>query len=105
MNGVNIILEGDDALKDWIEPYAAERAHVHAGKRAEFKIDHYTSEAAEIRAIYLKNGTARGFPVAMIAARREPGDEPVVIEMTLRLFLGIASAFKARAEYEGVDLG
>ena len=92
MGRIEIILQGDGALNDWRD------TSEHHQKR--FDSQHYTQEDSEIKAIYLTEGMASGKPSCMIAAR-DPGETPVLIEMSIEMFLTIAAAFKGRYEMEG----
>jgi hypothetical protein len=89
---VDIILDGDDELKDWAD---LERIYAHEGRD-------------EIRAVYLKNGTADGMPACFLAARVagafDDEDAVILIEMTARMFNSIAGAFRGRADFEGTPL-
>jgi hypothetical protein len=94
MAGVNIILEGDDALKDWRDSLVAGSGiYVQDG-----------DPGTEIRAVYLRNGTSGGMPAAVLAARDAQG-RVAIIEVTARMFNSIAAAFRGRADFEGTPLG
>lgn len=64
----------------------------------------YRDPDDEIRAIWVANATAEGNPGVIIAVKDERSGQLFAIEMTARIFFGIAAAFKGRAEFEGRDL-
>lgn len=86
---VHTILEGDGRLEDWKTGLVF---YVQDG-----------DEATEIRAVYLRNGTAGGFPAAILAAKDADGNV-AIIEVSVRMFNAIARAFIGRADYEGTPI-
>lgn len=91
---MHIILEGDAAFKDWAEQADALGLTTRT----------LSDDRDELRAVYLANGTSGGRPTVFIAGREGIGSPPVALQMTLRMFLAVAAAFRGRAEFEGVDL-